>query len=106
LLHPLHPLHPPAAAGAAFEAHRHATNAAFHELDLQWYWDAATFARVQPYGRAGLRDWVRQERPHLLRAYDLDFLVDAIEQVRARCLARIATGEGALQPSPPSRRAA
>ena len=51
------------------EAHRHAYNTAFQELDLNWYWDAATFARLQPAGRAGVRAWVEHEQPHLLRAY-------------------------------------
>lgn len=82
-------LHPPAPTDPASEAHRHAYNAAFQELDLPWYWDARLFAALQPYGRAGLRAWVEEEQPHLLRAYPLDFLVDAIESTQARCHARI-----------------
>ena len=82
-------LHPPASIDAASEAHRHAYNAAFQELDLPWYWDARLFAALQPTGRAGVRAWVEQEQPHLLRAYPLDFLVDAIEATRARCHQRI-----------------
>ena len=86
----LQPLHPPAAPDAGSEAHRHAYNTAFHELDLDWYWDTETFARLGPYGRTGVRAYVEIARPHLLRAYDIDFLVDAIELVKARCHARIA----------------
>jgi len=83
----LQDLHAPATMDAASEAHRHAYNAAFHELDLAWHWDAATFARIRPYGRAGLRAWVEAEHGHLLRAYAPEFLVEAIEATQARCLA-------------------
>lgn len=86
----LQPLHQPAPADASSEAHRHAYNTAFHELDLNWHWDAETFARLHPYGRAGVRSWVEAVCPHLLRAYTADFLVDAIEAAKARCHARIA----------------
>jgi hypothetical protein len=72
------------------EAHRHAYNTAFQELDLNWSWDPATCARVLAAGPAGLRAWVQQEQAHLLHAYDVDFLVDAIERVKAACLERIA----------------
>ena len=83
----LHDLHSPAATDAASEADRHAYNAAFHLLDLSWCWDRPTFARIRPYGRAGVRSWIETEQAHLLRAYTLDFLVDAIEATKARCLA-------------------
>ncbi|NML45297.1 hypothetical protein HHL11_16205 [Ramlibacter sp. G-1-2-2] len=68
----------------AAEAQRHAYNAAFHELDLSWHWDAATFARVR---LEGVRAWIAAEHPHLLRAYALEFLAEAIEQTQARWLA-------------------
>ena len=35
-------------------------------------------------GREGLRAWLEKERPHLLRAYDAEFLVQAVESSRAR----------------------
>jgi hypothetical protein len=82
-------LHRPAPVDTTSEAHRHAYNAAFQELDLPWHWDERTFARLQPSGRAGVRAWVEQEQPHLLRAYAPDFLVDAIEDTKARCHRRI-----------------
>jgi hypothetical protein len=90
----LQPLHPPATADTASEAHRHAYNTAFQELDLGWYWDADTFARLHPYGRAGVRSYLESQQPHLLRAYTADFLVDLIEATQARCHERIA---GAVQ---------
>lgn len=75
------------AAGQAAEAHRHAYNAAFEELGLTWYWDAATYARLQAHGRDGVRVYLETEQSHLLRAYEADFLVQAIETTQARCYA-------------------
>ncbi|WP_395056441.1 hypothetical protein [Polaromonas sp.] len=75
------------AAGQAAEAHRHAYNAAFEELGLTWYWDAATYARLQVHGRDGVRIYLETEQSHLLRAYETDFLVGAIETTQARCYA-------------------
>lgn len=49
-------------------------------LDLCRDWDAAACAS----GREGLRAWLEKERPHLLRAYDADFLVRAAENARQR----------------------
>lgn len=74
-------------AGQAAEAHRHAYNAAFEELGLTWYWSAATYARLQAHGREGVRIYLETEQAHLLRAYEADFLVDAIETTQARCYA-------------------
>ena len=34
-----------------------------------------------------MRSWVETEQAHLLRAYSIDFLVDAIEDTKSRCLA-------------------
>lgn len=101
----LQALHQPAVPDASSEAHRHAYNSAFHELDLPWHWNADTFARLQPYGRAGVRAYVEKEQPHLLRAYTADFLVDLIEATKARCHARIA-GAAAARHAPAPRLAA
>ena len=67
------------------EAHRQAYNAAFDELGLNWYWDPVTYACLPAAGRDGLRAYLQAEQAHLLRAYDLDFLTDAIETAKARC---------------------
>ena len=74
-------------ADQAAEAHRHAYNAAFDELGLAWHWDASAYARLQAdtRGRASVRTYLETEQPHLLRAYDAQFLVDAIETAKARC---------------------
>jgi hypothetical protein len=69
------------------ETHRQAYNAAFDELSLNWHWDPITFACLPARGREGLRAYLEQEHPHLLRAYDADFLVNAIETAKARCFA-------------------
>lgn len=67
------------------EAQRNAYNAAFEELDLPWHWDAATYERLVGHG-CGVRRYLETERPHLLRAYDPDFLVAAVEAAKARRL--------------------
>lgn len=69
------------------EAHRHAYNAAFEKLGLAWHWDAATFTLLGVQGRDGVRSYLETEQPHLLRAYDADFLVEAIETAKANCYA-------------------
>ena len=47
---------------------------AFEELGLDWHWD----------GREPVRAYIEREHPHLLRVYDADFLLNAIEAVRTR----------------------
>jgi len=49
------------------------TYSADEELDLSREWHA--FAG----DREGLRQYLQQEMPHLLRAYDADFVVNAVE---------------------------
>jgi hypothetical protein len=73
---------------AAIEAQVHAYNAAFEELDLPWHWDAAPYQRLTGPGHGcGVRRYLETERAHLLRAYDSDFLVAAVEAAKARRLA-------------------
>jgi hypothetical protein len=69
----------------AAEAHRQAYNAAFDELGLNWHWDPVTFALLPQQGRAGVRHYLETEHAHLLRAYEADFLVNAIETAKRRC---------------------
>ena len=47
---------------------------AFEELGLDWQWD----------GREPVRAYIEREHPHLLRVYDADFLVSAIESISTR----------------------
>jgi hypothetical protein len=66
--------------GAAAQAVHQGWSCAIDELGLDWDFDP----RVHGEGREGLRRWLEQERPHLLRAYDFEFLLEAVESTRAR----------------------
>jgi hypothetical protein len=80
----------------AEEIHLGAYNAAFYELGLRWYWDAATYQTLQR--KAAQRDCVRvyleSEQPHLLKAYDAEFLIEAIQAAKARCYDSMMAGSG------------
>ena len=71
-------------ADPSAEADRQAYNAAFEELGLNWQWDEATFSALPAHGREGVRAYLQEAQPHLLRAYDADFLIDVIEATMAR----------------------
>lgn len=66
------------------EAQRLAYNAAFDELGLNWSWDAETFARLPAGARQRVQAYLEREHPHLLRAYDAEFLVQAVESTKER----------------------
>jgi hypothetical protein len=68
------------------DAHRNAYNAAFHELGLSFHWDREAYQNVlcQDGERECLRRYLQQHQPHLLKAYDADFLVDAICAAKVR----------------------
>jgi hypothetical protein len=66
------------------EAQRMAYNAAFDELGLSWSWDAETFAQLPAGSRQRVQTYLEREHPHLLRAYDADFLVEAVESTKER----------------------
>ena len=64
------------------EIERHRYNVAFDELGLGWYWDEQTYAELQSTihaDRSPVHVYVERHVPHLLRAYDSHFLVDAVE---------------------------
>ncbi len=68
------------------ETERNAYNGAFYELGLRWHWDAQTYsALVQRCQQASdrVRVYLESAQPHLLRAYDAEFLVAAIEARKA-----------------------
>lgn len=77
---------------------RHAYNAAFEELGLSWHWDTATFARLKTEGPDAVRNYLENEQSHLLRAYEADFLVEAIEAARARCHASMTINRAGAAP--------
>ena len=71
----------------AVEIDRSAFNAAFYELGLRWHWDGRTYAALadDPCERSRVRRYLEGEQSHLLRAYDAEFLTNAILAVKARC---------------------
>jgi hypothetical protein len=73
------------------EVHRNAYNAAFHELGLSWYWDAEHYRHGASAEdeRAGLHSYLAEHQAHLLSAYDAEFLVEAIQAAKARCLEQL-----------------
>lgn len=80
-----HTLNDHSTADQTTETHRHAYNVAFDELGLSWHWDSATYARLQTQGNGCVATYLQTEQAHLLRAYEADFLVQAIETAKARC---------------------
>jgi hypothetical protein len=74
----------PTAPATTDEATRNAYNTTFSVMELDWHWDRETYSRLRAAGdgRAALRAYVQQHQPHLLRAYGVDCLIDAIEQTR------------------------
>ncbi|HEY9068430.1 MAG TPA: hypothetical protein VIO33_25825 [Burkholderiaceae bacterium] len=77
----------------ALEIERNGYNVAFSELGLEWYWDAETYSCLHciPEEKGRVRAYLETHQPHLLRAYDADFLVTAIQNARARFTAAMAT---------------
>jgi hypothetical protein len=71
------------------EVRRNAYNAAFHELGLNWFWDAAFDVPCAAGERDCVRAYVTEHQSHLLNAYDADFLVDAILAAKERCAPRM-----------------
>jgi len=69
-----------------------AFNAAFYELGLPWHWDETTYERLatEPNERARVRLYLLTAQPHLLRAYDADFLADAVLAAKQRRHASLA----------------
>lgn len=74
-------------AADAVDIHRNAYNAAFYELGLKWHWDGKIYPSVlcQDDERARLRAYLETHQSHLLKAYDAEFLVDAVQTAKARC---------------------
>jgi len=64
------------------EAARNAYNTAFSQMEIGWHWDAATYRELLADGGQPVRSFVVRHRPHLLRAYGIDCLVDAVESTR------------------------
>jgi hypothetical protein len=70
-----------------------AYNAAFYELGLRWHWDESTYTRLldkSPDPADRLRHYLQAAQPHLLKAYDADFLIRAIQQKQVEQRAKVA----------------
>ena len=84
------------------ELDRNAFNAAFNELGLRWYWDAETHVellRQSAEATARLRYYLETQQPHLLRAYEPEFLVGVIQEKAALHRERLAQS-GAMASGP------
>jgi hypothetical protein len=69
------------------EIERNAYNAAFYDLGLRWYWDSEIYAALLRHSADAadrIRHYLRCEQPHLLTAYDADFLAQAIQAAMLR----------------------
>lgn len=84
-----------AAAIADANLHRNAYNAAFYQLGLRWHWNDENYREVlcADGERSCLRSYLEQQQSHLLKAYDVDFLIDAILDAKQRCYQNM-TGAG------------
>lgn len=78
----------------AVECHLAAYNAAFYELGLSWHWDDETFHELQdlPSEREWIKKYMETYQAHLLKAYDADFLIEAIQATKARCFETLTHG--------------
>ena len=63
-------------------ADRHSVNRAFRELGLRFQWDERTWAELSamPDVREQLRYYLPRHQPHLLGAYDAEFLGNLVAQ--------------------------
>ena len=85
----------------AIEVDRSAFNAAFYELGLRWHWDSDTYEALaaNPCERARLKAYLEREQSHLLRAYDIDFLTDAVLAATRRRQPASASGATRAMPN-------
>jgi hypothetical protein len=76
------------------ELHRNAYNAAFRKLGLNWFWDTETYESLLTIGdeQQRIRRYLETEQRHLLSAYDVDFLVEAIQLAKTRSYETMAAG--------------
>ena len=70
----------------AVSAEVDAYNAVFDELGLGWHWDQAVMQQLASITMESERiaEYLRRQHPHLLKAYQVDFLASAIAQTKDR----------------------
>lgn len=85
----------------AVECHLAAYNAAFYELGLSWHWDDDMFHALQdlPSERERIKQYMEKHQAHLLKVYDADFLIDAIQATKVRCFEKLTHGGVKKAPS-------
>jgi hypothetical protein len=78
--------HPHPASDRTANAEVDAYNAAFDELGFEWHWDRATLAELAAIAgdKARVRAYVTTHHPHLLTAYDADFIAELVATTMAR----------------------
>jgi hypothetical protein len=87
---------PHAAIDRTANAEVDAYNAAFDELGLEWHWDRATLAELAAIAgdKARVRAYVTRHHPHLLTAYDADFIGELVAKTKAEQAGRPASAGG------------
>jgi hypothetical protein len=71
---------------ARAELERNAYNATFYELGFRWHWDSETYSelvRRRASDAERIHHYLSTRQPHLLKAYDAEFLVNVIQQKQA-----------------------
>lgn len=78
------------------EVQRLAYNTAFRELGLRWHWDRADYdcQMCVESQRAHLRRYVENQHPHMLKVYEAEFLVNAIQTTMVNCLETAGEADG------------
>jgi len=63
-----------------------AYNGTFWDLGFRWSWDAETYRELcaLPEEKERIRRYIDRHQPHLLKAYDCDFLASLILESKAR----------------------
>lgn len=81
--------------------HCDAFNAAFYELGLRWHWDVQTYQSLCPTTeeKERIRAYLESHQPHLLKAYDAEFLIEAIQTTKARCYESLSASSGKTSPA-------
>ena len=75
----------------ASETLRNAYNAAFDELELGWHWGVSQFRELQHHDdeRSRMQAYLSAKQPHLLKAYDVDFFVDAVQHAKTHYFCKL-----------------
>jgi len=91
---------PPRGFPADEELALRAYNGAFWDLGFRWQWDGNTYRGLCGIGseKERIRAYLESHQPHLLKAYDPEFLVDLIHDNKARRHAAIVAAHVSGEP--------